>query len=136
MILVIGSASSGKLDYVKSLGYSCEDIADGVLDGRKVVYNLQNIVFRDPGAAGELLDPLLKKDVVVCNEVGSGVIPLERRDREAREATGRLCIRLAQNAERVVRLVCGIPTLIKENRKHGNDTVAARQNGGESGETL
>jgi len=133
MILVIGGASSGKLDYVKSLGYSREDIADGVLDGRKVVYNLQNIVFRNPDDAPKLLDALLTKEVVVCNEVGGGIIPLQRGDREAREATGRLCIRLARDADRVVRLVCGIPMVIKEKQKDGIDTSAARQNGGESG---
>lgn len=120
MILVIGGESSGKLDYVKTLGYFQTDIADGVLDGRKVVYNLQNIVFRDPEAAPALLDALLLKEVVVCNEVGSGVIPLQRADRAAREATGRLCIRLAQSAERVVRLVCGIPMVIKEKQSEWN----------------
>ena len=114
MILIIGGAGSGKLDYVESLGYCAADIADGVLDDRKVVYNLQNIVFRDPKRAPELEEALAKKDVVVCDEVGSGVIPLERNEREAREATGRLCIQLAQRASRVVRLVCGLATVIKE----------------------
>jgi len=114
MILVIGSASSGKREYVKSLGYSDADMANGVLDGRKVVYNLQNIVFRAPETAPQLLEALLQKEVVVCNEVGSGIVPMTREAREAREATGRLCINLAQRAERVVRLVCGIPVVIKE----------------------
>lgn len=114
MVLVIGGAGSGKLDYVKSLGYSEEEIADGLLDGRSVVYHLQNIVFDDPDHAPGLLDALLEKEVVVCDEVGSGIIPLSARERQAREATGRLCIQLASRATRVVRLVCGIPTVIKE----------------------
>ena len=114
MVLVIGGAGSGKLDYVKSLGYSANEIADGLIDDRKVVYHLQNIVFDDPDHAPELFDRLLAKDVVVCDEVGSGIIPLELRDRQAREATGRLCIQLATRATRVIRLVCGIPTVIKE----------------------
>lgn len=114
MILVIGARASGKLEYVKSLGYSDSDIANGVLDGRKVVYNLQNVVFRDPENAPNLLDELLQKEVVVCDEVGSGVIPLERSERLAREATGRLCIQLAKRASCVVRLVCGLATVIKE----------------------
>ena len=113
MILLIGGAGSGKWEYVKSLGYSDKEIANGVLDGRKVVYNLQNIVFDDPDRASELLQPLLSKEVVVCNEVGSGIVPLGARDRQAREATGRLCIQLATHASRVVRMVCGIPVAIK-----------------------
>ncbi len=114
MVLVIGGAGSGKLDYVKSLGYSERDIANGLLDARKVVYNLQNIVFENPDRAAELLDALFTKEVVICDEVGSGVVPLTARERQAREMTGRLCIRLAARAERVVRLVCGIPVVIKE----------------------
>ena len=114
MILLIGGAGSGKWEYVKSLGYSDKDIANGVLDERKVLYNLQNIVFDNPYRAPELLDVLLDKDMVVCNEVGSGIVPLDARDRQAREATGRLCIQLAAHASRVVRMVCGIPVVIKE----------------------
>ena len=34
-------------------------------------------------------------------------------ERRGREAVGRLCVRLAQRAECVVRMVCGIPTVIK-----------------------
>ena len=113
MILVVGSAASGKRDYVTSLGYSDREIADGILDSSPVLYNLQDLVARNPEKSADLLASLLEKEVVVCNEVGSGVIPLERSDREAREQTGRLCNRLAQQADKVVRLVCGIPTVIK-----------------------
>ncbi|MBS6323232.1 MAG: bifunctional adenosylcobinamide kinase/adenosylcobinamide-phosphate guanylyltransferase, partial [Clostridium sp.] len=45
--------------------------------------------------------------------VGSGVIPVERNVRLGREAAGRLCVLLAKDAEAVVRMVCGIPTIIK-----------------------
>lgn len=113
MILVIGGVASGKRDYVRSLGYSDREIADGVLDERPVLYGLEGIVARSPMESAELLPMLLEKEVVVCCEVGSGIIPLERHEREAREQTGRLCNRLAQKADRVVRLVCGIPTVIK-----------------------
>jgi len=113
MILVIGARASGKKEYVMSLGYSQENIADGVLDGKPVVYNLQDLTMRDPDGAPDLLPALLEKEVVVCDEVGSGVIPLEKERRLGREATGRLCCRLASEAERVVRMVAGIPTIIK-----------------------
>jgi len=114
MILVIGGRASGKLDYVMSLGYAESDIAREISDAKPVLYGLQDIVERDPVSCMELLPALLEKEVVVCDEVGSGVIPLERHWRESREQTGRLCIALAKEAERVVRLVAGIPTVIKE----------------------
>ncbi len=113
MILIIGARSSGKRAYVESLGYGPDQIADGVLDESPVLYNLQDITMADPEGAPDLLEGLLKKEVVVCDEVGSGVIPLEKARRLGREATGRLCCRLAKEAVKVVRLVAGIPTVIK-----------------------
>ena len=114
MILIIGAMGAGKLDYLRDvLGFKDDEIADGALDDRPVVYNLQDIVFADPSRVGELEKQLLEKRVVVCHEVGAGVVPLERSDREARDATGRLCVRLARGADKVVRLVCGIPIILK-----------------------
>jgi adenosyl cobinamide kinase/adenosyl cobinamide phosphate guanylyltransferase len=114
VILVVGGAGAGKRDYVKTLGWDDASIADGKLDDRPVLVNLQRIVFDNPEDTQALLEPLARKAVVACDEVGGGIIPLDRRDRDARDACGRLCCRLAQRAERVVRVVCGIPVTIKE----------------------
>lgn len=113
MILIVGGEGSGKRTFARSLGYREEDMADACLDGRAVVFHTERLVFARPEAAGELLDALLEKDVVICNEVGSGVIPVDRAERLGREATGRLCVQLAQRADAVVRVVCGIPSVIK-----------------------
>ena len=113
MMLIIGGAASGKYTYLLSLGYGPEDIADGVLNGKKVLYGLEKLVAADPEEAEALRPELLKKEVVACSEVGSGVIPLHYEQRRAREATGRLCVQLAAKADKVVRLVAGIPTVIK-----------------------
>ena len=51
--------------------------------------------------------------ILLCNELGSGVVPVEAFDREWREATGRLCCRLAAEAEEVHRVACGIGMVIK-----------------------
>jgi len=109
MILVIGGYASGKRTYVKeAYGYTDGDLADGALDDRPVVYNAQDLA----GTEG-LISELLKKEVVICNEVGCGVIPLSKQDRDAREAAGRLCVLLAKEAKRVVRVVCGLPVVLK-----------------------
>jgi len=121
MILVIGGAAAGKRAYIHSLGYSDEQVADAALepgldaasDTRPVLANLQELVFANVEGAPALLPALLDKAVVSCDEVGSGVIPGVRGDRLAREATGRLCNQLAQQAEQVIRLVAGIPQMIK-----------------------
>ncbi len=113
MILILGGDASGKRTYLESLGYGPEDIADGVLDGSKALYGLEKLVAADPEGAAALVPILLQKEAVTCCEVGSGVIPIRYEQRQTREATGRLCIRLAARAEKVVRLVAGIPTIIK-----------------------
>ena len=113
MILILGGAASGKRTYLLSLGYGPQDIADGVLDDKKALYGLEKLVAADPEGAQTLLPALLQKEVVACSEVGSGVIPIRYEQRQAREATGRICIQLAAHAEKVVRLVAGIPTIIK-----------------------
>ncbi|MBR5381733.1 MAG: bifunctional adenosylcobinamide kinase/adenosylcobinamide-phosphate guanylyltransferase [Oscillospiraceae bacterium] len=113
MILIVGGHAAGKLDYVRTLGYGDEDISGDVFDEKPVLCGLQDIAAAAPERAESLLPALLRKSVVVCDEVGSGVIPLEKRDREAREATGRLCVLLAREAEKVVRVVAGIPVVLK-----------------------
>jgi adenosyl cobinamide kinase/adenosyl cobinamide phosphate guanylyltransferase len=102
MILIIGAESSGKGAYARGLNL------------RNVEYNVHERVFANPGCVPELLERLCIADAVTCNEVGSGVIPIDRCEREAGEATGRLCVLLAQQAERVVRMVAGIPVTIKQ----------------------
>lgn len=113
MILIVGSEGAGKKAFAESLGYAAEDISCAVTDDCPVLDHLEKTVFEDPACADSLLPALLRKEVVICNEVGSGIIPALRSDRAAREATGRLCILLAKEAEAVVRLVCGIPQVIK-----------------------
>ena len=113
MILVIGARSSGKRAYLESLGYTSAQIADGVLDESPVLYNLQDITMADPEGAPALREGLLKKEVVVCDEVGSGVIPMEKKEEIYRETVGRLQVLLAAEASEVWRVWCGIPERIR-----------------------
>jgi len=114
MILVVGGMASGKREYVmREYGYRSDQIADGILDDRPVVYSIQDCIKNDPANCMDLLPQLLEKEIIICNEVGSGIIPISEDDRYWREATGRLCNALAQRANRVVRVICGIPLTIK-----------------------
>ena len=114
MILVIGGLGAGKREYVKrEYGYADDDIAAGTLDGRPVAADVQELAGRG-GDEEALFSALLRKDVVICNEVGCGVVPLDAADRAWRDAVGRLCARLAARANRVVRVCCGLPIVIKD----------------------
>lgn len=114
MILIVGGYASGKREYVQeALGFSPEQMANAVLNELPVVYNVQEMVESAPENAMNLLEPLCKKAVVICNETGGGIVPMRMTERAGREATGRLCVLLARRAERVVRIVCGLPQILK-----------------------
>lgn len=97
---------------MKTLGFCDADIADAVLDARPAVAGAEKLAFVNPDGVDALLPALLEKQAVLCCEVGSGVIPVSDEERRGREAAGRLAILLAQRADAVVRMVCGIPTVI------------------------
>ena len=51
--------------------------------------------------------------MLVTNELGYGVVPIDKFDRAYREKTGRVCCQAARRASEVHRVVCGIGTVIK-----------------------
>ena len=51
--------------------------------------------------------------VIISDEVGNGIIPIEAFEREYRERTGRMLVELAKKAEEVERVICGIGQKIK-----------------------
>ena len=51
--------------------------------------------------------------VIVANEVGAGVVPIDAGERAWREAVGRALTIVAQASEQVTRVVCGIGVRIK-----------------------
>ncbi|MDR0838260.1 MAG: bifunctional adenosylcobinamide kinase/adenosylcobinamide-phosphate guanylyltransferase, partial [Oscillospiraceae bacterium] len=68
---------------------------------------------RDPVAGIEELLPALRDRIVICTDLSGGVVPVDPDMRAWREAAGRVTVRLAQDADEVVRLFCGIPTRLK-----------------------
>ena len=112
MVLVVGGIASGKRSYVASLGYGDEQMGSALFDGKPVLYGLEGLLWD-----GELDAPAIKdvrsRAVVTCCEVGMGVVPLDANERAWRERVGRTCSVLAADADKVVRMVCGIPMTIK-----------------------
>lgn len=58
--------------------------------------------------------------VLVCNEVGCGIVPENALARRFRDLQGRLNQRLAARADRVVLLVAGLPLIVK-GKAHDQD---------------
>ena len=51
--------------------------------------------------------------ILVTNELGYGVVPIDKFDRRYRESHGRICCKIAAAAEQVWRVYCGIGDRIK-----------------------
>lgn len=107
MILIIGGLAAGKRAYARDvLGYPEEAFSADPASDAPVLCDLQQL-------SGLTADDLAHKEVILCNEVGCGLVPVDPAQRARREETGRLLIELARRAEKVIRVVCGIGTVIK-----------------------
>ena len=107
MTLIVGGYAAGKRAYARDvLGYRDEQMSRDQADGAPVLWGLEAL--EDPDEA-----LLLAKDVVICRELGCGLVPVDAAERARRERVGRLCCRLAARAERVVRVVCGVGQVLK-----------------------
>lgn len=122
-VLIIGGAFQGKLAFAqKQFGqYRC--IARGEL---AVLSQAEDIMI--VGFHNWMREWILQKEdwreriavlqqqsswVVIADEIGSGIVPMAREDREWREETGRALCLLAQEADAVYRVFAGIAQRIK-----------------------
>ncbi len=107
MIFVTGPLFSGKRNYVcQTLGLSREELA------QRAVWDVQDLA-ADTSDLEELAEKLSACEIVIASEIGGGVVPIDPEERAAREAAGRLACLLAVQAETVVRVVCGLPQVLK-----------------------
>lgn len=116
MILLIGGAGQGKLAYaLEKTGLGEADVARDPVSARTrpIFAGLADWVRAHPGEGlGDLLE--VNPDVVIlCDEVGCGVVPVDPSERAWREEVGRLCCALARKAGRVERIFCGLSMVLK-----------------------
>lgn len=107
MIFITGPLYSGKREYARLLlGCTREELA------QRAVWDVQELA-AGCGDLAALAQQLARNEVVIATEVGGGVVPVDKNERAAREAAGRLGCLLAQRADAVVRVFCGIPVYLK-----------------------
>ncbi len=138
MILVVGGSWQGKRKFVCERYGSGEGSADdpaaqdggagGFVDGAQApweefleadrAWNLHQMIRRRL-EAGEAIDKLERelpgqlfracpKRILIADEIGHGVVPMDAFERAYREAAGRICCALAAEAKEVWRVVAGI----------------------------
>ena len=124
MRIITGGAFQGKRAFAEKL-YPGVEWTDGgrcALDEIRTcraVYGFHEFVKRwlKQGKSWEELASLMLEEnrdlILICDEIGCGLVPVDAFEREYRESTGRVMNALAVQAERVDRVVCGIGRRIK-----------------------
>lgn len=132
MKLIIGGYSQGKLNYVlQKWGAENVLVLEGSLpdeiqwkeageQGKQLVINRFHCWIRERISQGgnpeeEIIDFLEKNpgSIIISDEIGNGIVPIAAFEREYRERTGRILVKLAGQADEVVRVICGIGQKIK-----------------------
>ena len=138
MILIVGGAYQGKEAWAKKHysevhwidGENCreEDIyqCQGIFHFHKYLERLmrnhyeekeENVDSIDRFAwVTDLAERLYRENqniVIVTDEIGYGIVPMDPFERTYREVVGRVCTKLAKNSESVYRVVCGIEMKLK-----------------------
>lgn len=126
MRLVTGGVWQGQREWaVREWSIHPEDIADGAICDDKelrhaaVVDHFHLLVRRWMAAKVDVearVEDMLKDNpdvIIITDEIGCGIVPIDREEREYREIHGRICCHLAEAASEVVRVYCGIGQRIK-----------------------
>ena len=107
MILIIGGAYQGKHRY------AAEYYPD------RTIYYVQSLIKEaqekqtDPAL---YIEGILKEEpeaVLMLDDVGCGIVPIDKKERDYRELVGRTGCNLAAQAQSVIRVCCGIGQVIK-----------------------
>ena len=107
MMFVYGPLWSGKRAAAKKLlGW------DDAMLLERAICDAQELA-REDVDTGALARELSRCELVIATEVGGGVVPADPAERAWRERAGRLSCQLAERAEVVVRVLCGIPKVMK-----------------------
>ena len=129
MQLIIGGYAQGKLNYTVTKYNVAEDhVFESVLPtseelekltGTIIVSSLHKWIrkrIKEGGRPEEEISSFVKKHadaIIICDEIGNGIVPMDPFERVYRERTGRILVKLAKDAEEVERVVCGIAQKIK-----------------------
>lgn len=109
MIMIIGGISQGKRAYAnghytdadKHIFYLNEFLREHFENGSDADFEIEKRIKADPSL------------IIITDEIGSGVVPIEKKEREFRDFTGEIQVQLAEKADEVIRVICGIGMKIK-----------------------
>lgn len=120
MRLYIGGCHQGKCDYVRAQTGLSPQICTPLEALHTPAVNEFHLLCRTILERGESLSAYVEQllaqnpdGVIVSDEIGLGIVPLDPFERRWREETGRALCTLAAAADRVERISCGIGMRLK-----------------------
>ena len=87
---------------------------DGAGTNRKMIMETEAVLVE------RLMEPIWSylaanpDTIIICDEIGCGLIPMDAFERQYRDIVGRCMCELTKQAKEVVRITCGLPTWMKE----------------------
>ena len=126
MVFILGGSHQGKLEFARAryaltdadVFLCAEDTAEIDLS-RRCVAGLERFALNRVRAGAEPADALrerlgaLRDSVLIATDISCGVVPVDPLMRAWREACGRMNNLLAEEADEVWRLFCGLPQRLK-----------------------
>jgi adenosyl cobinamide kinase/adenosyl cobinamide phosphate guanylyltransferase len=114
MVLIVGGLGQGKLAFARE-NFGVTAWSEGTLGDENCVHGLHRAIrgLEDPWGAVSAWVERHPEGVVICDEVGCGVVPMEENQRAWRETVGRICCALAERASAVYRVHCGLGVRLK-----------------------
>lgn len=126
MKLVIGGTCQNKCKVACELFHMEKaDFADGEVCEMDEIFNCKGMnhfhlyirrLIREEKDTGHLIQDILTRNpdiVLISDEIGYGIVPMDAGMRMWRECTGRICCEAAAASEKVVRVVAGLAQIIK-----------------------
>lgn len=123
MILIFGGAYQGKLEYAREK-FEIDRVSDCYEGGEpdfdaEAICGIEAFVMdcvkRGVEAKDFFVDTVAQwqDKILIITDTSQGVVPIDKDVRAAREMNGRLMLYLSGEAERVIRVFCGIGKDIK-----------------------
>lgn len=124
MVLIIGGAYQGKLDFAKTAFTLSEDdiftCSNAKIDfSKRCINRVEEFTLAcvqsgiDPSEYFKAHKEDWKDSILICEDIFCGVVPMGAEMRAWRQATGRLCQYLSREAAQVSRIFCGLEQRLK-----------------------
>lgn len=120
MILIIGGRAAGKRKIVlERFGMQAQTISPEAAFMAPCIDQFHQLLRQVMEAGNDpvhFTDELMRRNpdaIILCDEIGLGIVPIDKQERLWREAVGRCCQQIAARAQQVIRVVCGLEQQLK-----------------------